>query len=72
MKGLYPVKFSSGWRHGGSENGRSSLEEAVIIVLLKEGMASLFGLGSSWRRGVVESSKLVVQPVSDAIWVEGM
>ena len=48
------------------------LEEAVIIVLLVAVMASPFGVGSSWRRGVEESARLVVQPVSAAIWVEGM
>ena len=43
-----------------------------IIVLLAAVMASIFGLGSYQRRGVVESAKLVVQPVSAAMWVEGM
>ena len=35
-------------------------------------MASPFKVGSSWRRGVEESAKLVVQPVSAEMWVEGM
>ena len=41
-------------------------------MLLAAVMASTLGVGSSWRRGVVESARLVVQPVSAAIWVEGI
>ena len=41
-------------------------------MLLAAVMASPFGVGSSWRRGVEESARLVVYLVSAAVWVEGM
>ena len=41
-------------------------------MLLAEIMARPFGVGSYCRRGVEESARLVDQPVSAAIWVEGM
>ena len=36
-------------------------------MLIAAVMASPFGVGSSWRRGVVESARIFVQPVSAAI-----
>ena len=41
-------------------------------MFIAEVMAFPIGVGSSWRRGVEESARLVVQPVSVAIWVEGI
>ena len=41
-------------------------------MLLAEVIARPFRVGSSWRKGVEESARLVVQPVSAAIWVEGI
>ena len=40
--------------------------------MFAEVMGSPFGVGSSWRRCVEESMRLVVQTVSVAIWVEGI
>lgn len=51
----------------GRGKGRHPLEVAVIEWRLAEVIEMPFGVGCSWRRGVLGSAKLMVQPVSAAM-----
>jgi len=63
-------KFGTRWHSvalPGRGKGRYPLEVAVMEWRLAEVIEMLFGVGCSWRRGVPESAKLIVQPVSAAM-----
>ena len=51
----------------GRGKGRCPLEVAVIEWRLAEVIVMPFGVGCSWRRGVLGSARLIVQPVSAAM-----
>ena len=51
----------------GRGKGRDPLEVAVMEWRLAEVIKMPFGVGCSWWRGVLESAKLMVQPVSAAV-----
>ena len=63
-------KFGTRWHSvalRGSGKGRCPLEVAVIEWRLAEVIEMPFGVGCSWRRGVLGSARLIVQPVSAAM-----
>ena len=51
----------------GRGKGRYPLDVAVMEWRLAEVIEMPFGVWCSWRRGVLESAKLMVQPVSAAM-----
>ena len=68
MRGMFKLGMRWHWVvDGGKTRGRFHLEVACIVDLFPAAILSPRGVGVSFKRGVILSHKLMVQPVSAVI-----